>query len=228
MNWQGGRVSRMSDPRDRILARLRASRQGVSAKPEASALKLPEWSQDERIERFCQRMEAVRAEVHLADREHWPEKLRLLVKAKKLDNLLYAPDGPIGDIIQSEWNNNRTSTELITLEKNIETWKDELFFKVDAAVTSARAGIAGTGTLILWPTPEEPRTFSLVPPIHFAVLEVGRLYSTFAEVIEREGWNNGLPTNVLLISGPSKTADIEQTLAYGIHGPVELIVILVI
>jgi L-lactate dehydrogenase complex protein LldG len=40
-------------------------------------------------------------------------------------------------------------------------------------------------------------------------------------------WGRQLPPNALLISGPSKTADIEQTLAYGVHGPKRLVVILV-
>jgi L-lactate dehydrogenase complex protein LldG len=94
-------------------------------------------------------------------------------------------------------------------------------------VTSVRAGIAETGTLVLWPDREEPRTLSLVPPVHLAVLSLDRLYCTFSELVEREQWQEGLPTNALLVSGPSKSADIEQTLAYGIHGPVELIVLLV-
>ena len=41
------------------------------------------------------------------------------------------------------------------------------------------------------------------------------------------GWGRSLPPNALVISGPSKTADIEQTLAYGVHGPKRLIVVLV-
>jgi L-lactate dehydrogenase complex protein LldG len=46
--------------------------------------------------------------------------------------------------------------------------------------------------------------------------------------MQTQGWvQNGMPTNTLLISGPSKSADIEQTLAYGVHGPKELVVILV-
>ena len=42
-----------------------------------------------------------------------------------------------------------------------------------------------------------------------------------------ERWSDGLPTNVILVSSPSKTADIQQTLAYGAHGPKQLIVLLV-
>ncbi|MCW8891142.1 MAG: lactate utilization protein, partial [Sedimenticola sp.] len=47
------------------------------------------------------------------------------------------------------------------------------------------------------------------------------------DAIANEKWQEGMPTNALLISGPSKSADIEQTLAYGVHGPVELIVLLI-
>jgi L-lactate dehydrogenase complex protein LldG len=44
--------------------------------------------------------------------------------------------------------------------------------------------------------------------------------------MSEERWNNAMPTNALLISGPSKTSDIQQTLAYGAHGPLEVIVLL--
>ena len=47
------------------------------------------------------------------------------------------------------------------------------------------------------------------------------------KLMTAEGWANGLPTNALLISGPSKTADIQVTLAYGAHGPKELVVLLI-
>ena len=68
---------------------------------------------------------------------------------------------------------------------------------------------------------------SLVPSIHIAVLEADRIHNTFAEAIASERWQDGMPTNALLISGPSKTADIELTLTFGVHGPKELIVLIV-
>ena len=110
----------------------------------------------------------------------------------------------------------------------IETWKHDLFNQVEAAFTSTFGGIAETGSLILMPNSDEPRLMSLVPPIHIALLDTSKLYSTFAEAMQTQGWvQHGMPTNALLISGPSKSADIEQTLAYGVHGPKELVVILV-
>ena len=68
---------------------------------------------------------------------------------------------------------------------------------------------------------------SLVPPIHFALLDARHIHATFYDAIRAENWPAGLPTNALLISGPSKTADIQQTLAYGAHGPKELVVLMI-
>ena len=115
-----------------------------------------------------------------------------------------------------------TPPQLKSYDRPIDDWKAELFHDdVDAAFTTTRAGIAETGTLIVWPDADEPRAMSLVPPVHIALFDASRLYENFIAV-STEGWANGLPTNSLLISGPSKTADIQQTLAYGAHGPREL------
>ncbi|MFP4390844.1 MAG: LUD domain-containing protein, partial [Desulfococcaceae bacterium] len=57
-----------------------------------------------------------------------------------------------------------------------------------------------------------------------AVLRASDIHNTFADAMAAEDWAAGMPTNVVLISGPSKTADIELVLAFGIHGPKELVV----
>jgi len=67
---------------------------------------------------------------------------------------------------------------------------------------------------------------SLIPPIHLAILYVN-IYNTFWEAVNTEKWNSSMPTNALLISEPSKTADIEQTLVYGVHSSKELVVLLI-
>ena len=118
--------------------------------------------------------------------------------------------------------------QLKSYDRPIDDWKAELFHDVDAAFTTTRAGIAETGTLIVWPDADEPRAMSLVPPVHIALFDASRLYENFYQAVSTEGWANGLPTNSLLISGPSKTADIQQTLAYGAHGPRELIVLAIV
>jgi L-lactate dehydrogenase complex protein LldG len=115
-------------------------------------------------------------------------------------------------------------------EQPLETWKGELFDAVDAGVTSTVAGIADTGTLVLRPGAHEPRTLSLVPPVHVAVLMASHLYASLPAAVHALYPGSGapdLPTNLLLVTGPSKTADIQQVLAYGAHGPKELVIVLV-
>jgi L-lactate dehydrogenase complex protein LldG len=86
--------------------------------------------------------------------------------------------------------------------------------------------VADTGAVVLWPTPHEPRLMSLVPPVHVAVLDADTIYNSMSEMMAAQNWADGMPTNALLISGPSKTADIEFTLVFGVHGPKELVVII--
>ena len=82
--------------------------------------------------------------------------------------------------------------ELIDYKDPIEKSKD-LLFEIDAAITTTRGGIAETGSLILWPTPDEPRLMSLVPPIHIAVLYASDIYSTFREAMISENWVQKCP-----------------------------------
>jgi L-lactate dehydrogenase complex protein LldG len=112
-------------------------------------------------------------------------------------------------------------------DQPLEQWKGELFDAVDASVTGADAGIADTGTLVLLPGAHEPRTLSLVPAVHIAVLMVSGLYASLPAALRALSPQDDMPSNLLLISGPSKTADIQQVLAYGAHGPKELVIVLV-
>lgn len=217
----------MSKARANILSRLTSTRPDLpQEQPVRAEQKIPAWDTDQRIEKFSGRLRAVRAEVIVADYENWPEKLATLARQREFGNLLYGPRGPLGGQIEKAWGNSPFLPRLVSHQQEIEAWKQELFYKIDAAITSTRAGIAETGSLVLWPTVDEPRSYSLVPPVHIAVLDSKDLYATFTELVKFEDWSRGLPSNVLLISGPSKTADIEQTLAYGVHGPTELIVFL--
>ena len=216
----------MSNARERIFRRLQQAETGIQIDYDSTFTANIEMTKAERIAHFCERMTSVRAEVHVTAKDKWLTKLKGIVKEKQLNNLLYAAEGPLGEALTATWT-DEDLPPLISKSADIDHWKDELFFGIDAAITSSRAGIAETGTLVIWPTEQEPRTYSLVPPIHIAVLDSDRLYTSFEETIKKEQWQGGMPSNVLLISGPSKSADIEQTLAYGVHGPTELIVLLI-
>ncbi|WP_309043524.1 LutC/YkgG family protein [Marinobacter sediminicola] len=213
--------------RDSILQRLRNRSGGELSVPECdfSVLQRPVSSVAERIEQFQKTIESVHGEVHSCTRDSWVAQLADILSARDARCLLVPGAHEIGRRLRESEQDDLP--ELLIYDEPIESWQPHLFNNVDASITSTRGGIAETGSLILWPTPDEPRLMSLVPPIHIAVLEASELYATFHEAMQAQIWASGMPTNALLVSGPSKTADIEQTLAYGVHGPKELIVLVI-
>lgn len=100
--------------------------------------------------------------------------------------------------------------------------------EVDLGVTGAAWGIALTGSLVVDSTRAGGRTASLVPPTHLAFLRRDRLLDDPGDLLRHLGTRlpDGLPSNLVFITGPSKSADIELQLTIGVHGPRELIVAL--
>jgi L-lactate dehydrogenase complex protein LldG len=99
-------------------------------------------------------------------------------------------------------------------------------FNFDVGITTAQAAIAETGTLILDSAHERHRLVSLVPPVHIAILDASRIVETLGEALTLLRKDNEISPAVTFITGPSRTADIELTLAIGVHGPRELYVII--
>ena len=99
-------------------------------------------------------------------------------------------------------------------------------FNFDVGITTAQAAIADTGTLVLDSAHEHHRLISLVPPVHIAILDASRIVETLGEALTLLRKDNEISPAVTFITGPSRTADIELTLAIGVHGPRELYVII--
>jgi L-lactate dehydrogenase complex protein LldG len=178
----------------------------------------------QRAARLRAALEAAHTEVHVVSRDNWISTLLQLCAGKGLLQLLVGNNTPHGNALQSCAPH---SLQVLRYEQPIAAWQDQLFDGVDASLTLAKSAIAETGSLILWPTSDEPRLMSLVPSVHFVLLEEAAIHADFHAAMTAEGWSAGMPTNALLISGPSKTADIQQTLAYGAHGPKELVLLLI-
>ncbi|QXI23565.1 lactate utilization protein [Pseudomonas iranensis] len=184
------------------------------------------YSAEQRIPQLRKLMEAVHTEIHLTSGAEWPALLAQLLRDRQLPSLLIAPTTPHGQRIAQHWANNPELPALKFYDRPMEAWKAELFNDTPASLTGTLGAIAATGSLIIWPTREEPRLMSLVPPVHFALLKASEIRDNFYQVQEEFEWAQGMPTNALLVSGPSKTADIEQVLAYGAHGPKDLVVLI--
>jgi L-lactate dehydrogenase complex protein LldG len=214
--------------RDAIFARLNAAdRRPLQDGPQAEAMPAKTYSRKEKIENLQRLMEAMRTEIHVTDAAHWLDKLEDVLRARKVKTLLFAPGSEIGSSLQQHFRTPGDGRpELIAYDRETEQLK-ETVFNVDAGITATYGAIAEIGALILWSSAEEPRQISLVPPIHVSVLKADNIYNSFVEVMQKENWAGNMPTNAFLVSGPSKTADIELTLAFGVHGPKELIVLIV-
>lgn len=101
--------------------------------------------------------------------------------------------------------------------------------RADLGMTSADALLAESGSLVLASGEGRERSGSLLPPVHLAVVGPGLMLADAAglpALARSLADDTGrLPSALHVISGPSSTADIEQTLVLGIHGPITLVVL---
>ena len=111
-------------------------------------------------------------------------------------------------------------------ERPVEEQRADLF-GTDLGITTSAAAVAETGSIVLIPSPEEPRLLSLAVPIHLAIVERATIVPTLADFLRTGTYQRRLPTNLVFVSAASRTADIELTLAMGVHGPKTLLVAVV-
>lgn len=216
--------------KDRILGKLRASLEGTTPVADDYDIGLVtdpwRYPSADRIARLRQMLEAVHGETVLTTAADWPRRVLEALAARSICELLVSPATAHGRCLAEHVRGQGATLRLKGYERPVEEWKDELFFRTPASLTGTLGGIAATGSLVLWPSPQEPRLMSLVPPLHIALLNASEVRDNLFELLHAQRWTDGLPTNALLVSGPSKTADIQQTLAYGAHGPKELLVLI--
>ena len=132
-------------------------------------------------------------------------------------NLVRAPDADLDNI---PWDTQPT----LTLEARKAEEPDAV------SVTAAFGGVAETGTLVLVSGDDSPTTLNFLPENHVVVLWADRISGDYeaqwAALRERYG-SGALPRTVNLVTGPSRSADIEQTIQLGAHGPRRLHIVIV-
>lgn len=97
----------------------------------------------------------------------------------------------------------------------------------DVGVTSADYALADTGSLVMISSPKEARLVSLLPPTHVAVVPAGNILTGLDQLLTEEPMPAEKTSSMVLITGPSRTADIEQILVRGVHGPGEIHAVIV-
>ncbi len=120
----------------------------------------------------------------------------------------------------------KAGVEMHTYSRTLEEQKEEIF-SMDCGITTSRGGIADTGSVIMVPSAAEPRLLSLAVPVHLVVVESAALFPTLGAFLDTGEFQADTPSNLVLVSGASRTADIELTLTVGVHGPKVFLVALV-
>jgi L-lactate dehydrogenase complex protein LldG len=208
----------MSEARAQILARIAATA-GASPAGRSEAHSYRQsgaLGRDERIELFCQRVDEYRADVRRAAEAELPAVITTVCAARNATRLV-VPDG-----IPSEW--RRASVELLD-DHGLSARELDM---VDGALTGCTVAIAETGTIILAARAAEGRrAISLVPDLHICIVYELQIVELLPEAVARLA-DEGLERRPLtLISGPSATSDIELSRVEGVHGPRDLVVLVV-
>jgi L-lactate utilization protein LutC len=99
--------------------------------------------------------------------------------------------------------------------------------QVEVGITSADYALADTGSLVMFTESNESRLLSLLPPCHIAVIESTKIVASLDDVFRLRPLPGAQSSAMVVITGPSRTADIEMRLVRGVHGPGEIHVIII-
>ena len=207
--------------RDAVLSRVRQAlgRKPGDAVPAPPPVRLdvPEMTVEERIASFSTRLEALNGKVRVAGIE--------------------AASMAVADILAGR---AAVASNAKFLEKcrvaglaGVRTGfreREELkaaCAEAPVGITSSPYALAATGTLAMLASDEEQRLVSLLPPAHIAVIPASAILVNLDELFVRVPMPADLTSALVFITGPSRTADIEQILVRGVHGPGEVHVVIV-
>ena len=196
--------------RDDILSSIRARTRPKAPKPQA--YRAPSPSSD-LFAGFIDKAQAVFADVQILDREDAiPTAIAELLRARNLASTIHLP--PDSDL-----------TDLLTDGRL--TIAREPPGPDDTAVTRAPLAIAETGTLVQPARAASPASWHFRPGFEIAILHEKTIVAHFEDALAKLRSAGALPTTLNLITGPSRTGDIEQTMELGAHGPKALAILIV-
>jgi len=184
----------------------------TSSREPASAQKVPSSKAHlNLVGRFTEELLTLNGRVVICKEADLPDKVIALLREKEIERVQTWDQIPGLEVV-----------ELTKAGVSVQREADE---SLRAGITGALAGIAETGTLVIPGGDGRPLTASLLPEIHIAVLRASDIDESLEKVMEHHMVET-CPA-VVLVSGPSRTADIEMTLTIGVHGPGELYVFLI-
>ena len=182
------------------------------------------------VERFCTELAAAGGKGHVAaDPTAVLQTIQSILQPLNVRKILLSRGGLI-DRMELPDKLRAIGLEVKTVDE-VSANSREDFFAADVGITNVHRLIAETGTVVMATKPEEPRSASLLPPVHIALADRSQLLPDLFDLFDLFSpvatVAKSLPPSCLtLITGPSKTGDIELRLVTGVHGPGEIHVIL--
>jgi L-lactate dehydrogenase complex protein LldG len=188
----------------------------VAPVPEAR-IRIPQVSVEARIEQFTTALRSLNAEPYLAsDPADACRHIAALLEGKKS----LASNAPLLESLGIT-----LLPGVVSGVSDLERLRDQAAH-CNIGITSASYALADTGTLVMLSSVQEARLISLLPPVHLAVIERSQVLSGLDELCDIVPRPAEKSSSMVLITGPSRTADIEQILVRGVHGPGELHVVI--
>ncbi len=220
----------MNEARDQILAGIRRSlgrgpltedaaleaRERLASRPRGTVPERTNLPTAELVELFVKKAQDVAATVaRINALNGLPDAVAMFLAAANLPAAIRLAPDP--DLTAIDWARRPTLDISIGRARG-----DEL-----TSVTGAIVGVAETGTLLLASGPTSPTTLNFLPDNHIVVLRQSRIVGPLEEAWDRLRQTGPIPRTVNLITGPSRTGDIEQKIQLGAHGPRRLHIVLV-
>jgi L-lactate dehydrogenase complex protein LldG len=195
--------------RDAILAAVRAGRR---SEPTPS-YEMPAWTGDA-VAQFAARARAVAADVHeIAQIDDAPETIWSILVGKNAARRVHIPQSSAANDLP--W--HRAPGLTVAHDRPSGS---------DSAVSFANHAIAETGTLVFCSGERNASSWHFLPGLEFVLVPRKLIVPRLENVIEALASDSGMPATVNLVTGPSRTADIEQTIERGAHGPRELCILI--
>jgi L-lactate utilization protein LutC len=219
----------MTSPREAFLQRVRqavaeGNRAGGTAPLPARGSVGYQGAGPDPAARFVQELTAAGGVAYLVnDREAAAAKIVELVRARSARRVLLGR-GRVLDALPLADALHEAGVEVTRVDELPPGDPREPLFAADVGISEPDYLIAETGSLAVSARPEEPRSLTLLPPVHIAVADPARLVADLFDLLAK--YPSCLPSCLTLITGPSKTGDIELRLVTGVHGPGEVHVIL--
>lgn len=211
--------------RERFLARVAAATGTAhlpGAQPSSPGGLVPDMADADLAELFIERLERVSGTGHRSTAERAPELVWQIARSYEADAVLSWDEGELpapGTLrrLLSEglrWVDGHVpDTEQGRLEHQLG------YMPLVLGLTGATAGLAESGSVVLTSGPGRPRMASVIPLVHVALLDAATIHRSLSHYLAADPAAAADHANLIVVTGPSRTGDIEMYLNLGVHGP---------